>query len=182
MGATWTASAQAFYTGGIQRGTAGAPITTAALTEFGIGYDQQATGHVWDFNGNGKGAVHYVGIWNRVLSAEEIGTLEADPYAFLIPAEGEMPALRSTAAPTVPAAGWQQQTRIASRIAQSIPDAANRLLGTVVDCGCFRYACNNRTDGYCQFYRHLRFTACIHCVAARRQRSRLPNRLLQVVC
>lgn len=40
-------------------------------------------------------------IWNRVLSAQEISALNDDPYQFLIPAEGLMPALGG-AAPAVP--------------------------------------------------------------------------------
>ena len=40
-------------------------------------------------------------IWNRALSAAEAAQIDVDPYAFLIPAEGEMPALSLAAAPAL---------------------------------------------------------------------------------
>lgn len=50
----------------------------------------------------GSGFVFYGAFWNRALSQAEILQLHLDPYCFLVPGEGEMPALPQTAvAPAV---------------------------------------------------------------------------------
>jgi len=64
----------------------GAPTSTATST---VCIDTRA-----DLSSQWQNSVCYVGyFWNRELSADEMAMLDADPYGFLVPAEGEMPQL-----------------------------------------------------------------------------------------
>jgi hypothetical protein len=52
----------------------------------------------WDFQNRQTPTHCYIAcIWNRELSANEAAAIDADPYAFLVPDEGELPATTMTA-------------------------------------------------------------------------------------
>ena len=68
----------------------------------------------WQGSGRTSPTLCYIAcVWDRELTAAEAAQLNSDPYCFLIPAEREMPALRSTAAPTQPA--WDGNSHLALR-------------------------------------------------------------------
>ena len=92
---TWDASATKLYLKGSLLATnavaADSGSTNGGQSKIG---GNAAVPDVWGAN-VGKGGIYYVILWSRVLSNDEIAVLAADPYRFLIPAEGEMPALMS---------------------------------------------------------------------------------------
>jgi hypothetical protein len=62
------------------------PAATSATTQIQI--------NGWTFQPRSASPNCYIACaWNRALSAAEAALLDVDPYCFLIPAEGEMPAL-----------------------------------------------------------------------------------------
>lgn len=78
----------------------GVPYDTTA---FGAGAPTYAVDSTLDLTGeNNVGASGLASTiacaWNRALSTAEIAALDADPYCFLMPAEGAMPALVAAAA------------------------------------------------------------------------------------
>ena len=91
LGFTWSAAGQAIYVRGksvVSTGTAPTPpISTLPIAIGGLGAG------TWPWDTNGTGGIYYIAVWSRVLSTDELAALDADPYAFLVPAEGEMPAL-----------------------------------------------------------------------------------------
>lgn len=103
-GASFTVGGNAvLYGNGLSQGSAAmasAPNSTATSTiGFGVGVFGSP------YNSFSLPNVGY--IWNRALSADEHALLDADPYGFLIPAEGEWPVMFSVVtpvnAPAVPA-------------------------------------------------------------------------------
>lgn len=93
------------YINGVSRATAAiasAPNSTAS-SRVGFGNTVFSS----PFNSFTLPNVGY--IWNRALSAAEQAQLDAEPYGFLIPAEGEIPALFTAAAFL---AAWANNTNL----------------------------------------------------------------------
>jgi hypothetical protein len=83
-----------FYAQGAQISQSTLSVPVASTTNAGIFFSgASSAGAVSPFIGK----VFYGAFWNRVLTAAEVAALHADPYCFLISAEGELPSLAAAA-------------------------------------------------------------------------------------
>lgn len=105
LGCTWGSAGTAFYTKGISRYTNAGAINSGNTSGGTIAFNCNGpASNVWDTN-VGKGGTYYIAFWSRVLTIQEIRTLAFDPFCFLLPDEGEWPAVFVAAGAVVPTSG-----------------------------------------------------------------------------
>lgn len=91
-----------FYTKGILRNSNSKTQNTADTSsqDFLIGDDINRGGNLW-CRANGT-AIYSVAIWDRQLSDQEVQQYSLEPWSFMIPAEYEMPIMKTPAAGFTP--------------------------------------------------------------------------------